>query len=363
MLHNILFTTTSGLVLFSKAFLKGKLPTQLAGLVTAMVEFSTRRAGLPVSYIQLTNTAVAITTDAAAKVTCAVIHGAEDGPNVGGLLARELLQAFVGHYWRRFPLESKVAVEERFQDFGSKITDVIKNAVGPVLRQLRARQEVETCLLIHGDSLQFATDPVDKLGLLANHEALTAASHDLLHRRQESATQCYLVSGDSTTLIQRYAAHRASFIVKYRTQSPRKRLSHADATSSGALTDVSSPSLPGTALPEGGADGQQPQPPSPRSARRGSSPVDESPVLSPSAAPPGLSITVPAKEPPPPPADPSPSEPLKANHELVAAATAAAALKPDLQAEIQNTARLIETLLIMVSNLQLQETAQLLDIR
>eukprot|EP00457_Paulinella_chromatophora_P009860 gb/GEZN01009938.1/.p1 GENE.gb/GEZN01009938.1/~~gb/GEZN01009938.1/.p1 ORF type:complete len:384 (+),score=40.98 gb/GEZN01009938.1/:113-1264(+) len=383
MLQDIILTTTSGLLLFSKSFLKGKLPTQLAGLVTAMVEFSTRRAGLPVSYIELSNTAVAITTDPVAKVTCAVFHHSEDGPSVGGLLAQELLQAFVESYSRRFPIEAKMAVEEGFREFGYKITEVIKNAVGPVLNKLRARKEVQQCLLIIGDSLQYATDPVDKLGLLANHEALTAASHELLLRKQDAAAQCYLVSRDSTTMVHRYAAHRASLIVKYRSRFPQRRKrsldsSHQSHSSSNLQTETSaihrasagvdapsddrgSSGSTGTATRRSVSDKKETKPTHRAQPKDSLSTINDSSIR-PQNSTGGGSVLF----------DDDPVPGGQGNHrrdtqnvELTARATAAAVrtARPDLHTEIQNTARLIETLLVMVSNLQLQETAQLLDIR
>ena len=99
MLRNVLLMSSSGLVLFSKEFVKSvSQPRMVGSLLTAMIEFSSRVTGMPVSVIELNNVCVVIVTDAAAQIFCAVFHDSEDGPEFGTLIATELLRTFVEDY-------------------------------------------------------------------------------------------------------------------------------------------------------------------------------------------------------------------------------------------------------------------------
>ena len=56
MLRNVIIITTSGLVLFSKEFVDSlSQPRLLGSLMTALIEFSNKVTGMPVGYIELTN--------------------------------------------------------------------------------------------------------------------------------------------------------------------------------------------------------------------------------------------------------------------------------------------------------------------
>jgi hypothetical protein len=102
MLRNLLIVSDAGIVLFSKEFVKGvenvrtrsdaarcvavlircaraaPQPSMVGGLVTAMMNFAVQRAGLPVSFIELSTVGVAIVSNSRAKVTCAVFYDLED---------------------------------------------------------------------------------------------------------------------------------------------------------------------------------------------------------------------------------------------------------------------------------------------
>ncbi|RMX69202.1 hypothetical protein KXD40_007324 [Peronospora effusa] len=54
MLRNVLIMASSGIVLFSKEYANAVAQPRLVGsLITAMLEFSTKTSGAPVSYIQM----------------------------------------------------------------------------------------------------------------------------------------------------------------------------------------------------------------------------------------------------------------------------------------------------------------------
>ena len=113
MLHAVIIITASGLILFQKEFAllpssaatsssSSSLPSsssslshsgasspsyislssksgQLAGIITAVINFSLSRLGGQVTYIQCDHVGVALHVHAGSKVTCAVFHQVQDG--------------------------------------------------------------------------------------------------------------------------------------------------------------------------------------------------------------------------------------------------------------------------------------------
>jgi len=177
-----------------------------------MMEFSTQRTGLPVSYIQLSTVGVALVSHQRAKVTCALFHDVKDGgPEFGKLIASEILNAFITTYAHQLPLESKINLEESFRDFNLKIAEVIRHSVRPVLDRLRQKRGILKCLLTVGDSLQYSTDEVSKLGVLANHQALVAFSQEIMNVCVDEPTDITLKSAETTLTLLRF--ERASLVV------------------------------------------------------------------------------------------------------------------------------------------------------
>lgn len=132
---------------------------QIGGIITAMLKFSHQKVGLPVSYIQLAQIGVSISSSADARVSCTVFHDADDGSEFGALLSRELLAAFIQTFQHELQnssaQNSSAAVSsiaaaaaaaqsgggagifamDNFLEFQSKISDIIRNAVKPLLDQ------------------------------------------------------------------------------------------------------------------------------------------------------------------------------------------------------------------------------------
>jgi len=213
MLRNLLVVSTSGIVLFEKSFVKAKQPGQLGGVISAMLEFSQLRTGLPVSYIELSNVGCAISTNSGAKIICALFHDVKDGAEFGRLICGEILSTFIQNYSSKFPLEGKLNIQEQFSDFNSKIAEIIRNSVKPVLDRLRVKRGIVNCLLTSGDSLHYSTDEVDKLGVLANHQALVGYAHEIMAVQSDLPLQITLTSKDTSLVLHRI--ERASLVVVY----------------------------------------------------------------------------------------------------------------------------------------------------
>lgn len=212
---------------------------QIGGVITAMLKFSMQKTGLPVSYIQLANVGVSIASSADARCTCAVFHDPDDGSDFGKLLSRELLYSFTQTYsielmsGARGPSGSGAGASssssgaqgggvydmDHFAEFQSKIALIIRNAVKPLLDQCKGKREVKRAkppssdprsavlmqlslcrcvfsvqeqrgialVLLSSSSsesdpqsaLQHSTQEVDKLAVLANHQALMGVATDI----------------------------------------------------------------------------------------------------------------------------------------------------------------------------------------
>ncbi|KAH9089201.1 hypothetical protein Ae201684P_001406 [Aphanomyces euteiches] len=129
---------TSGLVLFSKEFLHAiPQPRLIGSLLTAILEFSAKTTGAPVSYMEFTNVAVTIVVNESAKVFCAIFFDVADGPKFGAFLAKEILAAFVDEYAGDL---GNIGHNLRdFHGFHYKISEVIRESVKPILSTSAAR--------------------------------------------------------------------------------------------------------------------------------------------------------------------------------------------------------------------------------
>jgi hypothetical protein len=215
MLHTVIFISSSGIVLFEKEFINGILkPGQLGGIITAMLKFSIQRTGFPVSYIELSNVSVAIESDDKGRVTCAVFHDSSDGAEFGKLMAKELLFGFVSNYIQELSQESKINSPDLFDDFNGKIAGLIRSATRPVLDSLAEIRGINLVLLNTADQLTYSTVEVDKLAVLANHQALLNVAQDLMAAQNDIPLAITLKSRRTTLFLQRI--ERSTMVVVYK---------------------------------------------------------------------------------------------------------------------------------------------------
>jgi len=210
MLRNLLIISSSGIVLFTKEFFNAVNKSRLiGGLMTALLDFSTQRVGVPVSYISLSNVGVAIYT--INKVTCALFHDLVDGPDFGKLICTEVLHSFVRTFSAQ--LEEKVTSPDLFLSFNQKIAEVIRNSVRPILDLLQEQRGIEKAVLLSGDAILHSTVDIDKLGVLANHQALLGVSTDIMASKNDVPLSIVLKGEKKTTVLRRI--ERSSLIVQY----------------------------------------------------------------------------------------------------------------------------------------------------
>jgi predicted regulator of Ras-like GTPase activity (Roadblock/LC7/MglB family) len=213
MLRNLIIVSTSGLLLFSKIFQvkSGSKQDQfLGGIVIAMLKQSVFKTGLPVSFIELSKVGVAIVSNP--KVACALFVDINDGMEFAKLLARELLDTFTQTYVSE--LEEKLNSPDTFSSFNSKIGEVINTSVRPVLDNLQDARGIKLALLVSGDSLKHATQEVDKLSVLANHQALLQVANDIMTAKDDAPTSITMRGKATTLILQRI--ERQTMLVIYK---------------------------------------------------------------------------------------------------------------------------------------------------
>jgi len=212
MLQSLLIMSSSGLLLFHKVFGRAQeMKTAfLGGVVTAILKMSAHKTGLTASYIELTKVGVAMASNSKASV--ALFVDIEDGMEFAKLLAREILDAFTTMYMTE--LDEKLNTPDTFGAFNGKVVEVIANAVRPVLDNLQDQRGIKLALLISGDTMRHFTQEVDKLSVLANHQALLNAVTDLLNANGDTPMSITLKA--KTTSLVLHRIERTSLVVVYK---------------------------------------------------------------------------------------------------------------------------------------------------
>jgi len=199
MLRNLIIISSSGIVLFSKEFIRAVAkPRMIGGLITAMLDFSEQRTGLPVSFIDLSTVGVAVCSNPACKVICALFYDIEDGHEFGKLIASEILHSFVSTYANDGKIDPNE--QDEFAAFNYKISETIRNAVKPVLDNLHQQRGITLALLTSGDAITHSTLDVDKIGVLANIQALLNVSGEIMNAKNDSLSRIVL-KGDRTSVM------------------------------------------------------------------------------------------------------------------------------------------------------------------
>ncbi|OQR97496.1 hypothetical protein THRCLA_06929 [Thraustotheca clavata] len=179
MIRNVLLMATSGLVLFSKEFANAIAQPRLIGsLLTAMVEFSIKTTGVPVSFMEFTTVAVSIVTNENAKVFCAMFYDVADGPKFGAFIATEFLKAFIEEYAR--DLGNLGHNLRDFHGFHYKISQVIRDSIKPILAMLQQERGIQKAILVTEDSVTHTTSEVDQLGVLVNLQSLRNLASNMM---------------------------------------------------------------------------------------------------------------------------------------------------------------------------------------
>ncbi|RHZ42479.1 hypothetical protein DYB26_001270 [Aphanomyces astaci] len=170
-------------------------PRLIGSLLTAILEFSAKTTGAPVSYMEFAHgtslfstrgaiqtttrdvVAMAVVTNEHAKVFCAIFLDVCDGPKFGSFIAKEILAAFVNEYAGDL---GNIGHNLRdFHGFHYKISEVIRESAKPILATLQQHRGIQKAILVTDDTVTYATVDVDHLGVLVNLQSLRTLSADM----------------------------------------------------------------------------------------------------------------------------------------------------------------------------------------
>ncbi|CAM9195508.1 unnamed protein product [Choristocarpus tenellus] len=197
MIRNVLIMASSGLVLFSKEFVNSlSQPRMVGSLLTAMLEFSVLTAGMQVSYVELTNVAVTLVANDKNKIFCALFHDREDGATFGRLIASEVLNSFSEVYASDLANAASSLNLKDFRPFQHRISDIVRKSVQPVLSNLGHIKGIARCVLVMETMQTFHTTEIDPLGLLANLQALSSLSIDIM---AHAGDRCHTMTLESNS--------------------------------------------------------------------------------------------------------------------------------------------------------------------
>ncbi|KAL7683643.1 hypothetical protein Plhal304r1_c040g0118131 [Plasmopara halstedii] len=199
MLRNVLIMASSGIVLFSKEYANAVAQPRLVGsLITAMLEFSNKASGAPVSYIQMSSVAVTMITNDKHKVFCAMFHDTTDGASYSAFVAQELLTAFIAQHGDE--LGNMGHNLRDFHRFQYRILSVIRDSVKPVVRKLQKQRGILKAMLVVDGAVTCATGDVDPIGVLANLQALVNSSIDMMSFSGDDVSSMTIQSGRNSCI-------------------------------------------------------------------------------------------------------------------------------------------------------------------
>lgn len=202
----MLISGKSGIVLFRKSFAKSlPNPRMIAGLVTALCNFSTDALSQPIAYMELSTSAITIISQpphpTSDHLRCVAFHDIHDGELYGRLIASQLLNAFSDDYSERLSslsLATTDGAEDLFKAFNSRVRFALQNVVRPLMAALSASAGIRRVLLLRHARPDGARAhlPADvwygdgrdgEAGVLADVRALLHVADDVLLAREDMA--------------------------------------------------------------------------------------------------------------------------------------------------------------------------------
>lgn len=157
----------------------------LSSLLTALMELCASSTNLQISYIRLTDIAIAFAQDKETGIACVTLHSANDHEYVGRLFAQQTLTSFYQMYSEVDFKKTMVSVSV-FQGFLGQTSEILKKCVADVLESMLIALpgSKDNNVKVMGVSFvgQFNITvgvPVEEVGLISNLDALKVASNDL----------------------------------------------------------------------------------------------------------------------------------------------------------------------------------------
>jgi len=227
MLRNILIISQSGIVIFNKNFSKATHKEKLIGpLIAAITELAKSSAGLPLSYIEMQSVSVSIATDDKTGTMCVVFHDLE-GKNTlefGKIITKELLQKFVELYAEEL---GKVQLNV-FNGFQSKIAEIIRFSIRPILTQLAYNHKgaIVNATFV-SDEQTFETGNIDHISFKANLKAVQSFCNEVISEKHDNTRYIYLEGATTRLHIYNLESLNATVVVVTLKQYNMKLCLHA----------------------------------------------------------------------------------------------------------------------------------------
>jgi len=255
MIHSILILSSTGVVLFHKSFTSAsyndisrsgtgrltvsappsptghsfKTPTQLAGLFTAMLKFTSTKTSLSVSSISMSHLNVCIASNY--LINSIVFCDANDTIEFGLIAAKELMFSFC-RIFQLSQLSLTALQSEQFSSFSSSVLPTIINVCRVVIDKLLLNsKQINSVMLVNLSSSsseghlissndsesifhssQSSNSEIDRLSLLAFHRTLIQQSNELLNNNYINRITFKNWKSESIRLI-RLISVRASLII------------------------------------------------------------------------------------------------------------------------------------------------------
>ncbi|KAJ3436024.1 hypothetical protein M0813_26131 [Anaeramoeba flamelloides] len=197
MLHSILIFTDGGNKLFHKDFISQlENPRMISNLLRTIVGFSKQSTGMVASYIEMKKLSVTIVTDPDLQINCALFYDKEDGPEFGNIIGHLILESFKSEF-REDNFTS--IIQGKYNSFYSKIPEVVRRSVHPILTKLEHTRGIKTVLLIEKTTITYENKKIDQLGVAANISALDISGSDLMGYKADTLN-FVTINGEDTIL-------------------------------------------------------------------------------------------------------------------------------------------------------------------
>jgi len=206
MIHRALIISESGLLLFGKQFLEQPQIRNnkiLGPLISAMLVRTEEIIGVPITFISMANTSVAIVSNPDYKITCAVVYDQVDGEIFGKLIATELVESFCTQYGERLKEDEYLGNVGEFSLFNNRIGEAIKDTLQPILEWMAVQPGIHKAFLVSGDRILPNNIKVDHIAFISTYRSLLEQTHQIMAKTEEDIMEITLEAENKDISIQR----------------------------------------------------------------------------------------------------------------------------------------------------------------
>lgn len=200
MLNTVTISAKGGFVLFSADLVgNSKNAISVSGLLTALLDVSTRGVGSPVSYIAMKNVAITIVQSEETGIKVILFHDAKYYRVLAHRIATEILKSFL----ERFPPNSfNTNDSSMFRRFNAALGPIIRSASSYLLHSLieRLHGAIQFSVVFSdGDAIFTYPSNADSLSVAANLQALQFSLQEIADLTSDSPYELVVEGGQVFT--------------------------------------------------------------------------------------------------------------------------------------------------------------------